>query len=138
MNQINKKPSQFSPLVLAYIGDSVYELYVRRRVIAEHENMPANKLHKKTVQYVKANAQSNSINAMLPYLTEEEEAVYKRGRNAKSNTMPKNADMTEYRRATGFEALIGFIYLSDKPQRLDELMNIAYENALNIIKEETT
>ncbi|MGN0106212.1 MAG: Mini-ribonuclease 3 [Hominilimicola sp.] len=126
----NKKPSQFSPLALAYIGDGVYELFVRTKVIEEHENLPANKLHKKTVQYVKAHSQANSIDAMLPHLNEDETAVYKRGRNAKSNTMPKNADMADYRKATGFEALIGFMYLSGENERLNELMNIAYENAL--------
>lgn len=126
----NKKPSQFSPLALAYIGDGVYELFVRTKVIEEHENLPANKLHKKTVQYVKAHAQANSIDAMLPHLTEDETAVYKRGRNAKSNTTPKNADMADYRKATGFEALIGFLYLSGENGRLNELMKIAYENAL--------
>ena len=126
----NKKPSQFSPLALAYIGDGVYELFVRTKVIEEHENMPANKLHKKTVQYVKAHAQANSIDAMLPHLTEDETAVYKRGRNTKSNTTPKNADMADYRKATGFEALIGFLYLSGENERLHELMNIAYENTL--------
>ena len=126
----NKKPSQFSPLALAYIGDGVYELFVRTKVIEEHENMPANKLHKKTVHYVKAHALANSIDAMLPHLTEDETAVYKRGRNTKSNTTPKNADMADYRKATGFEALIGFLYLSGENERLHELMNIAYENAL--------
>ncbi len=131
MSLTQKKPSQFSPLSLAYIGDGVYELFVRTRVMEEHENMPAYKLHKKTVQYVKARSQSNSIEAMLPQLTEDEEAVYKRGRNAKSNTSPKNADMMEYRRATGFEALLGYLYLSDESARLYELMNIAYENALD-------
>lgn len=131
MSLTQKKPSQFSPLSLAYIGDGVYELFVRTRVMEEHENMPAYKLHKKTVQYVKARSQSNSIEAMLPQLTEDEEAVYKRGRNAKSNTSPKNADMMDYRRATGFEALLGYLYLSDESARLYELMNIAYENALD-------
>ena len=120
----------YSPLALAYIGDGVYELFVRTKVIEEHENMPANKLHKKTVQYVKAHAQADSIDAMLPHLTEDETAVYKRGRNAKSNTTPKNADMADYRKATGFEALIGFLYLSGENERLNELMDIAYENAL--------
>ena len=131
MNLTKKKPSQLSPLVLAYIGDGVYELYVRTRVIEEHENMPAYKLHKQTVRYVKAHAQSNSIEAMLEYMSEEETAVYKRGRNAKSNTSPKNADMMEYKRATGFEALIGYLYLSGDEDRLQMLMKIAYENALD-------
>lgn len=127
----NKKPSQFSPLALAYIGDSVYEIFVRTRVIEEHENMPANKLHRQTVKYVKAHAQANSIDAIMPHMTENETAVYKRGRNAKSNTAPKNADMADYRKATGFEALIGFLYLSGENERLDELMKIAYDNALD-------
>lgn len=122
-------PNQLSPLSLAYIGDSVYELYVRTRVIEEHPNMPAHKLHLKTVKYVKAHAQSNSITAMLDMLTEEETAVYKRGRNAKSNTTPKNADMADYRRATGFETLIGYIYLAENRDRLNELMSKAYEYA---------
>ena len=129
MSIISKKPSQLAPLVLAYIGDGVYELFVRTRVIEEHENMPAHKLHKKTVQYVKAQAQSESMNALLPCLTEEEEAVFRRGRNAKSHTVPKNADLMEYKRATGFEALIGYLYLSEETDRLNELMSIAYENS---------
>ncbi len=127
----SKKTSQCSPLALAYIGDGVYELFVRTKVIEQYENIPANKLHKHTVQYVKASSQANSINAMLPYMTEDETSIYKRGRNAKSNTMPKNADMADYRKATGFEALIGFLYLSEDSERLEELMNIAYENALD-------
>lgn len=131
MSLTEKKPSQFSPLALAYIGDGVYELFVRTKIIEAHENMPANRLHKKTVQYVKAHSQANSITAMLEYMTDDEVAVYKRGRNAKSNTAPKNADMADYRKATGFEALIGFLYLSEETERLNELMNIAYENALD-------
>ncbi len=126
-------PKQLSPLSLAYIGDSVYELYVRTRVIEEHPNLPAHKLHLKTVKYVKAHAQSNSVTAMLPMLTDEEAAVYKRGRNAKSNTMPKNADMADYRRATGFEALIGFVYLTGNEDRLYELFKKAYESAFEEI-----
>jgi ribonuclease-3 family protein len=126
-----KKPNQYAPLVLAYIGDGVYELYVRSRVIEEHPNLPAHKLHKKTVQYVKAHAQSNSIESMLEMLTEEETAIYKRGRNAKSATVPKNANMTVYRRATGFEALIGYVYLSGNTERLNQLMEKAYQNAFD-------
>lgn len=126
-----KKPSQFSPLILAYIGDGVYELFVRTKVIEDNENMPVHKLHKETVKYVQAHAQACSMESMLDILSEDELAVYKRGRNTKSNTMPKNADMSEYRKATGFEALIGYLYLSGDETRLNELMSIAYENALN-------
>lgn len=127
----NKKPSQYSSLVLAYMGDAIYEVYVRERVIAEHEDMPAYKLHRLTIEYVKAHAQSNSMQAVEPLLTEAEEAVYKRGRNAKSATVPKNADLTEYRRATGFEALIGWLYLSNEKERLEELMKTAFEAAMD-------
>ncbi len=125
----SKKPSQYSPLVLAYIGDSIYEVYVRSRVIREHEDMPAYKLHRLTIEYVKAHAQSNSMETLEPVLTEAELVVYKRGRNAKSATVPKNADLTDYRRATGFEALVGWLYLSGENERLDEIMKIAYESA---------
>lgn len=122
-----KKPNQYSPLVLAYIGDAIYEAYVRNRVIEEHEDMPAYKLHRLSVEYVKAHAQSVSMLVAEPLLSEEEEAVYKRGRNAKSATVPKNADLTDYRRATGFEALIGWLYLSKEEKRLEEIMKIAFE-----------
>ena len=119
---IEKAPNQYSPLALAYIGDGVYELYVRTRVIKENPDMPAYKLHKETVKYVKAHAQSNSIHAICDILAEDETAVFKRGRNAKSPTVPKNADLTEYRHATGFEALLVYLYLSQKSERLDEIM----------------
>ena len=128
----NKKPNQYSPLALAYIGDGVYELYVRSRVIEEHSNLPAHKLHLHTVKYVKAHAQSNSIEALQNILTEEEAAVYRRGRNAKSATVPKNANIVEYRRATGFEALIGYVYLTGNTERLNKLMDEAYNNAFAI------
>ncbi len=130
-----KQPNRLSPLALAYIGDGVYELYVRTRVIEENPDLPARKLHLHTVRYVKARAQSQSVGAMLDLLTDEETAVYRRGRNAKSNTAPKNADLIEYKRATGFEALVGYVYLAGNEDRLNELMNIAYENAL-MLKEE--
>ncbi len=132
MNTTSKKPSQFSPLALAYIGDGVYELFVRTRIIEEHENLPPASLHRHAVKYVKAEAQARSINAIIGILTDEETSVYKRGRNAKSNTMPKNASVADYRKATGFEALIGFLYLSGETERLSELMKIAYKNALHI------
>ena len=128
---IKKAPSQYSPLALAYIGDGVYELYVRTRVIAQNPDMPAHKLHKESVKYVKAHSQSNSIHAIADMLSEEETAIYKRGRNTKSPTVPKNANLTEYRHATGFEALLGYLYLSEQRERLEEIMKTAYENALD-------
>lgn len=124
-----KAPNQYTPLVLAYIGDAIYEVYVRMRILREHTDMPAHKLHVRAVQYVRAHAQSNSMCFLEPLLSEEEAAVYKRGRNAKSATMPKNADVIEYKRATGFEALVGYLYLAEAEDRLREIMQYAYEHA---------
>ena len=111
----------YSPLTLAYIGDCVYDLVIRT-VVVERGNEPANKLHKKTVAYVKAQTQASMIEALLPYLTEEEEAVYKRGRNAKSYTSAKNASIGDYRKATGMEALVGYLYLTGQEARIMELI----------------
>lgn len=124
-----KNPSEYSPLVLAYIGDAVYEEYTRKRVLEKNPDMPAHKLHAENVKYVKAHAQSKSASAIEPILTEEEKAVFKRGRNAKSATSPKNADILEYRRATGLETLFGYLSLSEKEDRLLKLMKTAFDNA---------
>lgn len=107
----------YSPLTLAYVGDAVYEVVIRT-VIAERANRAANELHKKTVKYVQAGTQAAMIMALQDILTEDELAVFKRGRNAKSNTSAKNASITDYRKATGFEALIGFLYLMDQMDRI--------------------
>lgn len=111
----------YSPLTLAYIGDCVYDLVIRT-VVVERGNEPANKLHKKTVTYVKAQTQAAMIEALVPFLTEEEEAVYKRGRNAKSYTSAKNASISDYRKATGMEALVGYLYLTGQEARIMELL----------------
>lgn len=121
-----KKVNEYSGTVLAYIGDAVYEIYTRRRVLSENPDMPAHKLHREAVRHVKAEAQSNAMAALEGILTETEEAFYKRGRNAKPATVPKNADLADYRRATGFEALLGYLELSGEKDRLEEIMNIAY------------
>ena len=107
----------YSPLTLAYLGDAVYEMVIRT-VIVERANKAANELHKKTVKYVQAGTQAAMIMALQDILTEDELAVFKRGRNAKSNTSAKNASITDYRKATGFEALIGFLYLMDDMDRV--------------------
>lgn len=129
MEQSSKKATLYSPLVLAYIGDAVYEVYVRSRVICEHDDLPAYKLHRCSIDYVKAHAQSNSMEILEPMLNEKELSIYKRGRNAKSATVPKNADLTDYRRATGFEALVGYLHLNGENERLEEIMRIAFESA---------
>ena len=110
----------YSPLVLAYIGDAVYELMIRTMIV-NHGNMQVNKLHKKSSSLVKAEAQANLIKILRPHLTEEENAVFKRGRNARSVTVAKNATMTDYRMATGFEALMGWLFLSERFERMTEL-----------------
>jgi ribonuclease III family protein len=106
----------YSPLTLAFIGDVVYDLVIRTLVV-EQGNAPVNKLHKKVSSMVKASAQMELFHLIEDMLTEEELAVYKRGRNAKSFTTAKNASITEYRSATGFEALIGYLYLDDRLSR---------------------
>lgn len=116
----------YSPLTLAYIGDGIYDLIIRT-VVVERANRSANELHKRTTKYVKAQAQAAMISALEEYLTEEEEAIYKRGRNAKSYTTAKNASVGDYRKATGFEALMGYLYLEDKMERALELVKTAIE-----------
>ena len=114
----------YSPLALAFIGDGIFDLIIRTLVVGTG-NTKASQLHKRTSQMVKAPAQSQMVETILPLLTEEEEAVYRRGRNAKSPTMAKNATMAEYRRATGLEALMGYLYLNNQFERIVELMKAA-------------
>lgn len=116
----------YSPLTLAYIGDGVYELYIRT-ILVKQGNCQANKLHKRASRLVKATAQSAMINVLEPLFTPEEEAVYKRGRNAKSYTTAKNATTGEYRRATGFEAVMGYLYLTGQQIRMIDLIKIGLE-----------
>ena len=116
----------YSPLTLAYLGDAVYELIVRTMLV-EKANMQVNKLHQKASSHVKASAQKDMIFAVLDLLTEEEMSIYKRGRNAKSFTSAKNATIGDYRIATGFEALIGYLYLLGKTDRILELVKIGME-----------
>ena len=118
----------YSPLTLAYIGDAVYEMVIRT-IIVERANKAANELHKKTVRFVQAGTQAAMIMALQDILTEDELAVFKRGRNAKSNTSAKNASITDYRKATGFEALIGFLYLMDDMERVLFLVKEGIERA---------
>ena len=107
----------YSPLTLAFIGDCVFDLIIRT-VVVERGNRAANGLHKTKSAIVKAQTQAEIIEALLPELTGEEESVYRRGRNAKSYTTAKNASVGDYRKATGFEALIGYLYLQDEMDRV--------------------
>ena len=117
----------YSPLTLAYIGDSIYDLIIKSLVINQG-NRQVNKLHKETSMYVQASTQSLMMRAMQEELTEEEHAVYKRGRNAKSISPAKNQSIPDYRRATGFEALVGYLYLKKQYERLLTLIKIGLES----------
>jgi ribonuclease-3 family protein len=113
----------YSPLTLAYIGDGIYDLVIRSLVVGRG-NTKASQLHQHTSHLVKAHSQSAMMEYILPELSEEEEAVYRRGRNAKSPTMAKNATMGDYRRATGFEALMGYLYLEGSFERMLDLIEL--------------
>jgi ribonuclease-3 family protein len=121
--------NDYSPLVLAYIGDAVFELIVRTMILSEG-NAPVNRLHKKSSQIVKAKSQSDIYFKIEDMLSDEELSVLKKGRNAKSFTTPKNAEISDYRHATGVEALFGYLYLHNRLERAIELFKagIAYEN----------
>jgi ribonuclease-3 family protein len=113
----------YSPLSLAYIGDAVYEVIIRT-ILLHQGNMAVNKYHRKASRMVNASAQSEIMGILEPILTEEELSVYKRGRNAKSYTSAKHASVLDYRRATGFEALIGYLYLKEDMERIFDLIKI--------------
>ena len=117
---------RYSPLALAYMGDAVYEVLIRTRVM-NRGSMQVNKMHKKSASLVKAEAQARMIQALQEELTEEETAVYKRGRNAHSASSAKNASIRDYRMATGFEALVGYLYLTGQYERLLKLVHDGLE-----------
>lgn len=120
-------PDTTSPLVLAYIGDCVFDLIIKLLVTGKG-NRQVHKLHEDTSRYVQASSQSYMMRAMQEHLTENEHAVYRRGRNTRSVSPAKNQSITDYRRATGFEALLGYLYLSREYERLTELVTIGLES----------
>jgi len=119
-----------NPLQLALIGDGVFEIFIRNYILMENTALSANKIHVKAIGYVKAKSQAFMIHEIEGFLNEEEDAIYKRGRNAKSPTVPKNADVRDYRMATGFEALIGYLYLIGNKERL----KFIFDKSTEIIK----
>jgi len=119
----------YSPLTLAYIGDAAYELVIRSLVV-EQGNAPVNKLHKRSSRLVKAQTQAEAAVKLMDIFTEEEMAVYKRGRNARSHTMAKNAQMTDYRMATGFEAVMGYLHLKQDYERMVTLIQLGIGDKL--------
>ena len=116
---------ELSPLVLAYIGDSVYDLYIRSKLVSEG-NARVQELHSRATSRVNAMAQCRTVHAIMEQLTEEEIAVYKRGRNAKSIHTPKRSIVLEYRHATGLEALLGYLYVTGREERLREILDLCY------------
>lgn len=119
----------YSPLTLAYIGDAIYELMIRS-IIVEKGNAPVNKLHKRSSQLVKAKTQAEAAIKLQEVFTEEEMTVYKRGRNTRSHTMAKNAEMVDYRMATGFEAVMGYLHLKQEYGRMLELIYLGIGDKL--------
>lgn len=131
---------QLNSLALAYIGDAVYEVHVRNHLIMSGQIRP-NELHQRAVSFVSATAQASVIHHWIKeeILTEEEAAVVRRGRNAKSHSTPKNMPIHAYRHATAFEALIGYHYLEKNETRLDELLHLSVQFIENhTINEEGT
>ena len=124
----------YSSLTLAYVGDAVYEVFIRTK-LTENGDKKVNRLHKEAKNFVSAKAQSQIVKALLETLTPEETDIFKRGRNTKVNTKAKNADFKEYHNATGLEALFGYLYLSDNQNRLNELMEQSYQIARELMGE---
>ena len=125
----SKEARGLNPLQLAIIGDAIYEVYIRNYIISKHTNYSAHKIHKSAISYVKAKAQSTIMHEIENNLDDEEIYIFKRGRNAKSQTVPKNADVRDYRMATGFEALVGYLYLIGDFKRLSNI----FEDSVKII-----
>jgi ribonuclease-3 family protein len=126
--QSHIKPELAQPLVLAYIGDGVYDLYIRQYLVSQG-NLKPHQLHRKASGYVSAKAQASILHKLAPILTPEETDIVKRGRNAKSGTQPKNTDVVQYRQSTGFEALIGYLFLQGRKERLREILDVTIDLA---------
>lgn len=112
-----------SPLTWAYIGDAVYELYIREYLI-KTTNLKPHRLHIETIKYVKASAQAKLLYKIEKFLTDEENEIVKRGRNTQTHSAPKNADLKDYMYATAFEALIGYLYVTEQKERLEEILKL--------------
>lgn len=115
-----------SPLVWAYVGDSVYELFIRTHLI-NNSNAKPHKLHIESIKYVKAKAQAELLNKISSNLTDEEKDIVRRGRNVQNHHVAKNSDVAEYAQSTAFEALIGYLYLTKQDNRLEEILNLCID-----------
>ena len=115
-----------SPLVWAYVGDSVFELYVRTKLI-NNSNAKPHKLHIESIKYVKAKSQADTIKRILDKLTDEEKDVVRRGRNTENHHIAKNSNVADYSQSTAFEALIGYLYLTKQDERLEEILDMCID-----------
>lgn len=122
-NRTPKEVNLLSPLTWAYIGDCVYELYIRTKLVNE-TNLKPHKLHIETIKYVKAQAQAEQLRRIQESLTEEEKDIVRRGRNAQNHHLPKNCNVEDYSYATAFEALIGYLFLTEQKDRLKEILEM--------------
>lgn len=121
-----KHPHLLNPIVLAYVGDAVYEVFIRQYLVSLPNHRP-NHLHTQATRFVSAKSQSKALKLWLPELSDEELDIVKRGRNAKSGSSAKNADILEYRHSTAFECLLGYLFYKEEYERLQQLMNIAIQ-----------
>ncbi|MFC0212841.1 Mini-ribonuclease 3 [Paenibacillus chartarius] len=122
----SRDPAQLNPLVLAYIGDAVFEVFVRQYVISQTNHRP-NHLHRQSTRFVSAKAQAAALQRLMPELSEEERDIVKRGRNAKSGSSPRNTDILDYRHSTAFECLLGYLYYKQDYARLRRLAELVIE-----------
>lgn len=121
------KANNVSPVVLAFVGDAVYSLFIREKLVFERDCKPG-ELNRLAVESVRATAQAKFVQAILPFLTESEVAIYKRARNAKKGAKAKTASVAEYNMSTGFEAVIGYLYLTGDLDRMNYLLNLGENN----------
>lgn len=128
LEDFKQKARLLSPLTLAFIGDAVYECETREYVLNQLGDLSPAKLHQHCSYIVRASGQAHTMKYLMHHLEEDEEQIYKRGRNANSHTVPKNADITEYRMATGLEALVGFLHLSKQQTRLQQIFEMIQKN----------
>ncbi len=122
MDETQKRVNELSPLTWAYIGDAVYELYIREKLVNETKLKP-HKLHIESIKHVKASAQAETLRKIEESLTDEEKEIVRRARNTKNHHLPKNANVNDYMHSTAFEGLIGYLYLTKQEKRLQEILN---------------
>lgn len=123
-NLDKKEVKILSPQVLAFVGDGVYSMYIRHKIVLS-ENLKGEDLHKRVINFVKAKGQSDFVEKLLPFLSDDELKIFKRARNHKTLTHAKNQNIIDYRRATGLEAVLGYLYLSGDYERLNEILKLS-------------